>query len=74
MEFLLIIFPILYILAGAGLVYAVIRFAIVHALRQARNEARIERRVPKAATWLDEDERRLLDVSNASQDGTSAGH
>jgi hypothetical protein len=68
MEFVLIIIPILYVLAGAGVLYAVIRFAIVHALRQARNEARIEQRVPKAATWLDADERRLLDMSNASFD------
>lgn len=63
-----IIIPILYILAGAGVLYAIIRFAIVHALRQARNEARIERRVPKAATWLDADERRLLEMSNTSHD------
>ncbi|MBY6062689.1 hypothetical protein [Microbacterium esteraromaticum] len=60
--------PILYVLAIAAVVYAVIRFAIVHALRQARNEERIERRVPKAATWLDADERRLLTLSNTSRD------
>ncbi|HTN54795.1 MAG TPA: hypothetical protein VLZ82_01330 [Microbacterium sp.] len=64
---LLILLPILYVLVGACIVYATVRFAIVHALRQARNETRIEQRVPKAATWLDEDERRLLDMSNASQ-------
>jgi len=65
MEVVLIIIPILYVLAGAGVLYAVVRFAIVHALRQARHEARIEQRVPKAATWLDDDERRLLKLSKA---------
>jgi hypothetical protein len=74
MEVLIIMLPILYVVVGACVVYATVRFAIVHALRQARGEERIERRLPNAATWLDEDERRLLDVSNASQDGTSAGH
>lgn len=69
MELVLILIPILYILVGACILYAIIRFAIVHALRQARNEARIERRVTKAATWLDEDERRLLEISNDSRDG-----
>jgi len=68
MEFITITIPILYTLAGAGVLYAIIRFAVVHALRQARNEARIEQRVSKAATWLDDDERRLLDISNASHD------
>ncbi|MGB3731530.1 hypothetical protein [Microbacterium sp.] len=69
MQFLVILIPILYVLVGACILYATVRFAIVHALRQARNEARIERRVPNAATWLGQDERRLLDMSNASHDG-----
>jgi hypothetical protein len=68
MQFLLILLPILYVVAGACVLYAIVRFAVVHALRQARNEARIERRLPKAATWLDDDERRLLEMSNASRD------
>jgi hypothetical protein len=68
MQFVLIIIPILYVLAGAGVLYAVVRLAIVHALRQSRNEARIEQRVPKAATWLDDDERRLLEMSNTAHD------
>lgn len=59
---------ILSILAFAGVLYAIIRFAIVHALRQARHEARIERHVPKAATWLKRDEHDLLDLSNPSHD------
>lgn len=67
MQILVIMIPILYVLAIAAVAYAVIRFAIVHALRQARNEERIERRLPKAATWLDEDERRLLELSNTSR-------
>ncbi|MEV7619357.1 hypothetical protein AB0N59_04375 [Microbacterium sp. NPDC089321] len=58
----------LQILAFAGVLYAIIRFAIVHALRQARHEARIEQHVPKAATWLKGEERRLLDVSNSSHE------
>ncbi|PKI91481.1 hypothetical protein CW368_05995 [Actinomycetales bacterium SN12] len=57
---------ILYVIAAACVLYAVIRFAIVHALRQARHEARIEQRVASAATWLKGDEHRLLDVSNSS--------
>ncbi|SJN17321.1 hypothetical protein FM104_01345 [Microbacterium esteraromaticum] len=68
MEFLAIIIPIAYVFAGACVAYAIIRFAIVHALRQSRNEARIERHLPKAATWLDGDERRLLEISNTTQD------
>lgn len=59
---------ILYVLAIACVLYAVIRFATVHALRQARHEARIERRVPNAATWLKGEERSLLELSNASRD------
>lgn len=58
---------VLTIIAGAGVLYATVRFTIVHALRQSRNEERIEQRVPKAATWLNEDERRLLDISNTSR-------
>ncbi|WP_344818708.1 hypothetical protein [Microbacterium soli] len=63
-----IIFMVLYVLAGAGILYAILRFAIVHALRQARNEARIEQRLPKAATWLDDDEQRLLEMSKTAHD------
>ncbi|WP_336644654.1 hypothetical protein [Microbacterium sp. USHLN186] len=58
---------ILWVVAIACVVYAIIRFAVVHALRQARHEARIEQGVPNAATWLKGDERRLLEISNSSR-------
>ncbi len=57
---------ILYLVAIACVLYAIVRFAIVHALRQARHEARIEQRVPNAATWLKGDERSLLEMSISS--------
>ena len=57
------------VLVLASVAYAVIRFATVHALRQARHEARLERRVPNAATWLKGEERDLLNLSNTSRDG-----
>lgn len=68
MNALVIIGWALQFLAFAGVLYAIIRFAIVHALRQARHEARIEQHVPRAATWLKGEERRLLDVSNSSHE------
>lgn len=61
---------ILYLLAAACVLYAIVRFAVVHALRQARHEARIEQRVPNAATWLKGDERSLLEMANSSRDVT----
>lgn len=57
-----------YVLALACILYAIIRFAVVHALRQARHEARIEQGLPDAATWLNRDERSLLDMANSSRD------
>lgn len=67
MAFLAIAIPILYVLAIAGVAYAVIRFAIVHALRQARHETRVEKGLPNAATWLKGEEHRLLEIANASR-------
>lgn len=57
---------IVYLIAFACALYAIVRFAVVHALRQARHEARIEQRVPNAATWLKGDERSLLEMSISS--------
>ncbi|WP_298041486.1 hypothetical protein [uncultured Microbacterium sp.] len=41
--------------------YIVVRFAIVSAMRQARHEARVEQELPAAATWLNKDEKALLE-------------
>jgi len=55
---------------GTWVIYLVaiacVLYAIVHALRQARHEARIEQQVPNAATWLKGDERSLLEMSISS--------
>lgn len=68
MAFFAVLIPVLYVLAIGAVAYAVIRFAVVHALRQARHEARVEQRLPRAATWLKGEEHRLLEITNASHD------
>lgn len=59
---------ILYPLVAVCVLYAIVRFAIVHAFRQARHEARLEQHVPNAATWLKGEERSLLEMSNSAHE------